>query len=64
MARSLASRLDRLERLAHDLLNQQQAPVYVREGTEGGYLWALGNDVEIKIRPAKQARRGRFLIIA
>ena len=27
-------------------------------------LRALGNDVEIKIRPAKKARRGRFLMTA
>jgi hypothetical protein len=32
MARSLASRLDRLERLAEQVLNQHQGPVYLREG--------------------------------
>ena len=32
MARSLASRLDRLERLAQQVLNQYQGPVYLREG--------------------------------
>jgi hypothetical protein len=33
MARNLAQRLDRLERLAAELLNTNQGPVYVREGT-------------------------------
>jgi hypothetical protein len=33
MARSLASRLDRLERLAEEVLNQQLGSVYLREGT-------------------------------
>ena len=33
MARSLASRLDRLERLAEQVLNQHQGPVYLREGS-------------------------------
>ena len=32
MARSLATRLDRLERLASELLNQNQGPIYLREG--------------------------------
>jgi hypothetical protein len=32
MARSLASRLDRLERLAEEVLNQQLGSVYLREG--------------------------------
>lgn len=32
MARSLATRLDRLERLAADLLNTTRGPVYLREG--------------------------------
>ena len=32
MARSLASRLDRLERLADLVLNPQLGPVYLREG--------------------------------
>jgi hypothetical protein len=34
MASNLAKRLDRLERLAGDLLNQNQGPVYCREGNE------------------------------
>ena len=34
MARSLASRLDRLERLARELLNPRSGPVYLREGSE------------------------------
>ena len=34
MARSLASRLDRLERLAAELLDQNQGTVYLREGDE------------------------------
>jgi hypothetical protein len=32
MARNLDSRLDRLERLAQQVLNQNQGPVYLREG--------------------------------
>lgn len=31
---NLARRLDRLERLATELLSQHQAPVYIREGAE------------------------------
>jgi hypothetical protein len=34
MANSLARRLDRLERLAAELLNQNQGTVYLREGDE------------------------------
>jgi hypothetical protein len=34
MASNLDRRLDRLERLAADLLNTTQAPVYLREGDE------------------------------
>jgi hypothetical protein len=33
MASSLARRLDRLERLAAELLSTDQTPVYLREGT-------------------------------
>jgi hypothetical protein len=32
MARNLAQRLDRLERLAPEILNTNQGPVYLREG--------------------------------
>jgi UDP-glucose 6-dehydrogenase len=32
MARNLAQRLDRLERLAAELLNTNQGPIYLREG--------------------------------
>jgi hypothetical protein len=31
---NLARRLDKLERLASELLNQKQAPVYLREGAD------------------------------
>jgi hypothetical protein len=34
MASNLAKRLDRLERLAADLLNKNQGTVYLREGDE------------------------------
>lgn len=34
MASNLAKRLDRLERLAAELLNQNQGTVYLREGDE------------------------------
>jgi hypothetical protein len=34
MASSLTKRLDRLERLASELLNQNQGTVYLREGDE------------------------------
>lgn len=34
MASNLARRLDRLERLAHDLLSARAGPVYLREGAE------------------------------
>jgi hypothetical protein len=32
MARNLAQRLDRLERLAAELLNTNQGPIYLRDG--------------------------------
>ena len=34
MSRNLSKRLDKLERLANELLTQQEGPVYVREGKE------------------------------
>jgi hypothetical protein len=34
MARNIAQRLDRLERLAHELLNANQGPVYARGEVE------------------------------
>jgi hypothetical protein len=53
MASNLSKRLDRLERLANELLTQQEGPVYCKEGeAEGNAIVVRREYVAAPERPA------------